>query len=400
MKPSALQWFLSLGMLVAALGMAGWLQAESIPETAIEHVGPAVTMNQAGLPPDTVQLHFRYHDFANSLHQFSCSVEGSFAREAEASFGFPLDQETVFKELDRRLAEAIRKNAGPLGRYARFEVSHVPVGRGVPGTIRWDYRLEDRRWSYELPGKEKLPSHLRKEAASFEDRLKKELGEIGKRIISGYYRERGFTLDFPSHGGEATFAIAYKDLADRARPMLADCFDKFVREAGAADDEEILSLLLAAMQEMQFQFPRIEEGDLYKAGFWVPTQALRLERGDCDSKSGAFCGLWQRASPQVLLLVIDIPEEAKQRLPREMQTDQHAFLAIEALPGLNNQETLTRGLRKYVPYEVVRPIEPRLSKVHPGEQLFDGVLRWEVCMTDDCFGDRLAQATGHPEKRE
>jgi hypothetical protein len=389
MKPSALQWLSCLGMLVAALGAAGWLQADSIPELPVEPAGPVVTINPARLLPGTVQIQFRFHDFAGSLHRFNCSVDESFVRREEGSFGFPLDQEAIFKELDRRLAEEVAKKAGPLGSYATIEVSHESVDQGVPrGLILWKYRLGERRWSDDLPGKEKLPSHLRKDALRVEDWIAKDLPGVSRRILREYYKERGFDFDLPPDGGVANFAVAYKDIADKARPILADCFDKLVRESGAADDEEILSLLLAAMQEMQFQFPRVEEGDLYKAGFWIPTQVLRLKRGDCDSKSGAFCGLWQRASPQILLLVIDVPEEVKQRLPPEMRADQHAFLAIEALPGLNDQESLTRGLRKYVPYEVVRRIEPGLTKVHPGEQLLDGVLRWEVCMTDDCFGTR------------
>lgn len=394
MKPSLLQLGLCLAILVAALGASGWLQADSIPAAP---VAPVVTVDPAGLLAGDVRIQFRYHDFAGSLHRFRCSVDGSFARQAEASFGFPIDQEVIFRELDRRLVGEVAQKAGPLAGYARLEAHHVPVGQGVlQGSIRWEYRLEDRRWSDELPGKERLPPHLWREARGLERWIDQELPGVGRRILSEYYRERGFDVVLPSDGGEATLAVAYKDIADRARPMLADCFDKFVREAGAADDEEILGLLLAAMQEMRFQFPTIDEADLYKAGFWLPTQVLRLESGDCDSKSGAFCGLWQRTNPQIFLLVVDVPEEVKQRLPPEMRADQHAFLGIEALPGLNKQPTLRRGLRNYVPYEVVRHIGTGLSQVHPGEQLFDGVVRWEVCMTDDCLGTRLGQAATLP----
>lgn len=393
MKPSVFQWLWWLGMLAAGLGAAGWLQADSIPELPVEPAGPVVTINPAGLPPDTVRIQFRYHDFARSLHRFTCHVDGSFVRRAEASFGLPLDQEAIFDELDRRLAGKVAKKAGPLARYARIEVSHEPAGPGAAWeSFFWKYQLAERLWDRELLDKEKLPPHLRAEARKVEDWISKELPSVSDRIHREYYKERGFDFDLPPGAVTASFAIAYRDLADEARPMLADCFDRFVREAGAADDEEILSLLLAAMQEMPFQFPLIKEGDLYRAGFWIPTQVLRLGLGDCDSKAGAFCGLWQRDGPQIFLLVIDVPEEVKRRLPPEIQADQHAFLAIEALPGLNDQEPMTRGLRRYVPYEVVRPLESGLAKVHPGEQLFDGVLRSEVCMTDDCYGTRLGQA--------
>lgn len=392
MKPSAFQWLLCLGMLVAGLGTAGWLQADRIPELPVEPTGPVVTINPAGLPPDTVPIQFRYHDFAGSLHRFNCHVDGSFIRRAEDSFGLPLDQEVIFDELDRRLAEEVAKKAGPLARYARIEVSHEPAGPSSPWeSFFWKHQLAERLWDHELPGKEKLPPHLRAEARKVEDWIGKELPGVRERIFRDYYKERGFDFGIPSDAGVASFAIAYKNIADEARPMLADCFDKFVREAGAADDEEILSLLLAAMQEMPFQFPRIKEGDLYTAGFWIPTQVLKLGLGDCDSKAGTFCGLWQRDGPQIFLWVIDVPEEVKRSLPPEIQADQHAFLAIEALPGLNDQEPMTRGLRKYVPYEVVRRLEPGLTKVRPGEQLFDGFLRSEVCMTDDCYGSRLGR---------
>lgn len=158
-----------------------------------------------------------------------------------------------------------------------------------------------------------------------------------------------------------------------------------VREAGAGDQEEINSLLLAAFQEMPFQFPPIEEEGLYRAGFWVPTSVLRRGRGDCDSKSTALCSLWPNNGPQMILFVIAIPEKERQLLSPSRQADYHALLGIEAYPGID-QATVRVGVRNYVLWEVVTPSRSGLEKLVPGQALFSVLPGAGFCLTDNCNG--------------
>jgi len=380
MKPSFLNWFLCLGILVASLWEIETLQASGAgsPDIAQSRVANSCTpelKQRAGI----LEATFCYHDFAESLHRFSCPIDANFAYQEEMSFGYPVG-EPALAELDRRLVETLDKAVGPLARYVSLKVAHTSVAPTTPRYhILWEYRLEKFQWDAELPDVQ------REEAFNVEKRIRQDLKSFGHQVYLDYLRERGFDFRPTGDPRRGFLDIAYKRLADRARPMLADCFDRFIREAGASDQEEILQLLLASFQELTFQRPSAEEDGVYQAEFWVPTRVLRCASGDCDSKATALCSLWQNARPQIILFVIQIPEDEKQKIPPGMQADEHVLLGIEAYPGVN-QATVPVGNRQYVLSEVVRPLAPGFGKILPGKTLFSVIPNSGFCMTEDCQG--------------
>jgi hypothetical protein len=130
------------------------------------------------------------------------------------------------------------------------------------------------------------------------------------------------------------------------------------------------------------EYPPVEEEGRYIDGFWVPLKVLKSRHGDCDSKSVAFCSLWQTPGPQIVLFVNGIPEEEKDGLPSKLRTDRHALLGIEAIPG-TKQAFEEIGNRKYVLCEVVARLGS-MEKLHQGKTLFSFLGRQKYCMTRDC----------------
>jgi hypothetical protein len=336
----------------------------------------------ADLPPLAVgdlKIYFKYHDFDRSVHRFSCEVDAGSARQEEASFGYSLDRETILSELDQRLEQEIKSKMGPLAEYAVISVAHTKMDEAAPRySILWSYHL-GLHWPSRL-----LP-YRQEEVASREKQIRRDLAPVAERVYREYLYERGFDYERPVNAKSGQIIIAFKRLADRARPLLADCYDRFVREAGPGDQEDLIKYLLAYFQEMPFQLPPLEEDGLYTEGFWVPTKTLRLGGGDCDSKSAALCAMWQNPGPQIMLFVTKLTEEEQQSVPPEMRAERHVLIGIEAYPGFD-QASVMIGLRRYVLCEAVGRVGPGAEKLYPGERLFASLPTSGFCMTDDCYG--------------
>jgi hypothetical protein len=386
MKPSRTQWILCSTLVIASLLSLGLLQAGARADSE----GPPLRIFRPPGPPppsNVIEIPIRYRDFSGRPHSFTCWLDRSSVQHEEDSFGAPLDHEIVLGELDRRLAETLKRKAGNLSKFATLEVTHKPTApENTYDPVIWDFDILARRWGEELPGKEPLPKELRTAATAFESELNDQRTSWAGEVYSSYYRERGFDYEKSSDGKSWRLEISYQTIADQARPPLGDCFEKLVREAGPEDGDQISWLMLAAFQDMEFELPKLENGNVYTAGLWTPMQVLTLGRGDCDSRATAFCALKQRNSPQVALLVELIPEEEKKAVPLEFQSDEHVLLAIES-PASNVLPTVDfGGHRPYILCEVVRRFRSSTrEKVPLGTHLFSGPVIRGVCMTDHCF---------------
>jgi len=367
--------------MVCSLWGIGLLQAGGAEATPANRVSQKAHCPPVKKEDDPSSLEICYHDFSGSRHKFTCPLNAA-PHEEEESFGLYLDHEKIFNELDRRLAEEILKRiqtvGEPLVGYADVEITHNGEASKTPSdTVLWSYK-PPRLWKRELPGA------LRQTTKAIEDQIPK----LADEIYQGYVHERGFAFKPSASQGQdkRELEIAYKSIADKERAMLADCYTLFVREAAPEDDAAIVNLLLAALQEMPLlndDYPPVEEEGRYIDGFWVPLKVLKSRYGDCDSKSVAFCSLWQSPGPQIVLFVNDIPEKEKDRLPPRLRTDKHALLGIEAIPG-KKQAFEEIGNRKFVLCEVVAMLGPDMEKLHQGKTLFSFLRRQKYCMTSDC----------------
>jgi hypothetical protein len=337
---------------------------------------PDSTVTSASLVPGGREVELKYQDLSGFSHRFKCELDFASAHREEMSYGYPSDGEVMLSILDRRMEEEIKRRMGDLAEFAGVKVTHERLDAVAPKyTIRWKYEIQPVRWS------RNMPRRLRKEASNVDARIHADPHALGEKVFSDYLRERGFTYEKTGNEERGGINIDYKRLADRSRPLLAECYDRLVREAGSSSEEETIKLLLAVFQGMPFEFPPIEDEGTYTGEFWVPTQVIQKGRGDCDSKSVALCSLWQRPTGQIMLFRTDVSEAEFSRIPPEMRARKHVLLGIEAYPGYG-QATVQVGLRHYVLCEAVgRGV---FGKLPPGEHFFVAAPIAYLCMTDNC----------------
>ncbi|MEA2560034.1 MAG: hypothetical protein QOH06_1538 [Acidobacteriota bacterium] len=377
MKPSRFQLFICSLLLAFALAGFTWLQgaeaqtAELTPPRPIfHHPGPPP-------PPGMIGVWLHYRDFQKKQHGFPCWIEESYVEDERRFFGIPLEESEIRKDLHKRLESEIKKQIGNLSRY--IDITITPL----PEKPLWKYASE-WQWKDGIDRRNVISGKIAAQARDFMSRVD---NIIMPDVYRSYYRDHGFIIS-PMGDGNWISAIDYKALADRARPNLQDCFDKFERNAAPADEDALTGLLVAAFQEMEFILPPAQDSNVYLSDFLIPTLVLLNRQGDCDSRATALCALRQRKSPQIALLAQRIPEKDQQSLPPELRSMDHVFLAIEAYSGNRQATVKLGGPRRFILCEAVRWLNSSPEKRVPlGSRLFSGPYATKVCMTDDCFGD-------------
>jgi hypothetical protein len=371
MKPSFLHWLLCIGLVTALLGIS-LLQAGAARAASVAPSGD----QRFQCVPNEHTLCIEYRDFGRLRHRFSCQVKPDEVRMVEGSFGYPLDGETIREELDRRLIKKIQEQAGPLAPYVEVGIEPHTAAPRSEAPVSWNYK-------HPVSFKPGLPGALRAKALEAERRIKANIGTTKQAVYDDYYKEKGFWKGPVVDGqGRAVYEITYKRLAGLARPLLEDCFNTFLRQAGPGDDEEVMILLSALFQEMPFELPK-NENDFYRGDFRTPIAVLRRGQGDCDSKSVALSSLWRSPGPQMILLLSDLTEEEKASVPPELRASQHAFLGYQSSPG---KDTVRAGVLHYTLYEASHALDPNAEKLIPGKILVSSRPRRGICLTDDCCG--------------
>jgi hypothetical protein len=376
MKPPFLHWLICIGALAGSLVGIGLLQAS---DARAAPVAPPKDSRLECIPNEHT-LCIQYVDFHNLSHRFSCQVDPRLAREAEDSFGYPLEGEMIQKELDRRLIIEIKRQAKLIDPsivpYISVGIERHSAAPRSEAPVFWRYK-------HPLSLKDNLPIQLRAEALEVQRKLKVHLNGAKQRIYDEYYAERGFRKGpLFDDKGRPEYGITYKRIADQARPLLTDCFAELARQAGVGDDQEVMELLSALFQEMPFELPKNEQ-DLYKSDFREPIAVLRRGLGDCDSKSVALSSLWRSPGPQMILLFADLTEKEKASVPLELRASQHAFIGYESNAG---RGTVRAGVLHYVLYEASRALDPAAEKLLPGKVLVSSPPLRGICLTDDCCG--------------
>lgn len=108
--------------------------------------------------------------------------------------------------------------------------------------------------------------------------------------------------------------------------------------------QKFLALMLAFIQEIQFEVPPLKKNNKYIGGFWVPPRVIVDNKGDCDSKGVTFASLW-RNFKSFPLIIIKIPD--------------HMLIGV-AVPTIGKNVLVINGLR-YTLCEVTGP-----EKIPPG----------------------------------
>jgi hypothetical protein len=267
-------------------------------------------------------LTWAFVDHHGQRRRVSCRVER--ADHEREVFGFGYDPEAVAEERDLRLRafvdEAIRD--WRLEAYVRTLV-------------------EDGAWRAEHT----IPGGL---GATEQERLDREIERFYRWMKRAFRQEwDDATRDLLAERGlrfeDARYEIDHEGLARRGSMPLEDC----TRALDAVADpgrRRQLGAFLAFFQEIPYERPPSEWRGRNTLGFYVPTEVLVGNHGDCDSKSVAFAAMWRHYARPVLLI----------RVPG------HMLVGVEMRPG--PQERYVRlGNRYFVLCEVVGP-----ARRHPG----------------------------------
>jgi hypothetical protein len=239
-------------------------------------------------------------------------------------FGFGYDPESVAEARDARLRtfvhEAIRD--WRLEPYVRASV-------------------EDGAWRAEHT----IPGGL---GADEQERLDREIGRFYAWLKRAFRREwDDATRDLLARRGlrleDARYEIDHEGLARRGSVPLEDCTRALDAVADPGPRRQ-LGAFLAFFQEIPYERPPSEWRGRDTLGFYVPTEVLVGNHGDCDSKSVAFAAMWRHFARPVLLI----------RVPG------HMLVGVEMRPG-PRERYVRLGNRYFVLCEVVGP-----ARRHPG----------------------------------
>jgi hypothetical protein len=178
------------------------------------------------------------------------------------------------------------------------------------------------------------------------------------------YKERGFIL------ANHRISIDYAGVAARSRRALSDCFQALEQAGSGYNQRQFLGLVVAFLQEVRYELPPDVIEGKRTLGFWVPTEVLVNDHGDCDSKSAVFAALWR--SLDAPMLFVSLP--------------QHMLVGVEVKPGPGEKYVLVKN-RYFVLCEVAGP-----GKSHPGEREVSG--SFEYVLMEPDRGDRSPALAG------
>jgi hypothetical protein len=279
--------------------------------------------------PVAYRLSYGFVDHHGRPHRFSCRIDRAAHEQQRRAFGYRRGEVPALavQRLQARVEGEVAAQA--LGRYFQFKADG---GR--------------YEWSWSVPA-DVEPSE-RERAVGACRRLGDWIHTRGDDFVeseqAALFRQRGFTFR------RDELFIDYVGIVDRATGPLHDCFRAFEVAGEGSTPRQRLGMLTAFFQELAYELPPETEGGRDTMGFWVPTDVMVRGRGDCDSKSAAFCALWRRFPAQAMIIVL--PE--------------HVLVGVEGLPR-PGEHFVRLGNRHFILCEVAGE-----SKLHPGREPIAG----------------------------
>jgi hypothetical protein len=281
------------------------------------------------------RLGYGFIDHHGQPVDVACSVDQRDHERERAWFGYA--ERAIQAELNRRLLA-----------FATQELERRRIAPYV------DLRFQGwggYQWKSEFTGSIDADELTRvvSERTAWDAWMEREIPHERQRVHQALLREHGFLLN------EDSIEIDYANLAVRGSVPLHDCARALEDAAGGTSDRRALGMFLAFMQELAYAVPPDQTTDGRETqGLWVPTEVLVNARGDCDSKSVAFCALWRHRRESTL--VITVPG--------------HALVAVEGRPG-PGENYVRLGNRYYILCEVAGP-----GKIHPGARAISGSYKY------------------------
>lgn len=282
---------------------------------------------------DAYEVQYGFIDYEGESHDVACRIARRDHQRLSARFGYSdrdIDAQVAVRLQAFADDELTRRGLGP---YFRIDVSTESVTSRVAAT--------PGVWS-------DLPPRRIEELQSAVQRLRQDVVAHRAEAEVGVYRERGFRLEGKD------LSIDYPALVQWSTPALDACA-KALRWAGAGYDErQYLGMFVAFVQEIRYELPPDVQNGRETLGFWVPTEVIANDHGDCDSKSVTFCALWRAFAAPMIIVV----------LPR------HVLVGVAMAPG-PGQQFVRLGNRYYVLCEVAGP-----GKWGPGARRVEGTYRY------------------------
>ena len=292
------------------------------PDAYKEYVGALKEFGRQEMG-DAYLLSFGFIDYQGRSHRVSCHVaRAAYAHEVE---GFGYDEKEMEKSLQAYVDDELR----------RRDLVGIVTAK-ASGNGGWSYE------SHMPPG---LPlAEMERHLADIQAFIKIFDDDFPRRCRQ-LFKERGFLFG-------KFIEIDYAGIVRRSTPILRDCFDALEASGTGYNERQYLGLFVAFLQEIPYQLPPDKVGRRDINGFWVPTEVLVGNHGDCDSKSATFAALWSNFLSSVIL--IEIPD--------------HMMVGVEVRPRAGEKYVLVKN-RYYVLGEVAGP-----GKRRPGDASHE---RWQ-----------------------
>lgn len=301
-----------------------------LPETYLDHVGSLNRFRRAEAG-GRYDLTYGFIDHHGRHHEVTCGIDRRTHEKAVAAFGY--------KEAD--VDAAVRKRQE---QWVDRQVRERGLSDVFHRTVTADGGSEA---SWDLPDDLDEPQRSRRRAEidGFLKWLGEAYGQAWAAANDAAYRERGLKLT-----NNVIVEIDYAGVVERSMPSLDDCFRSLENSGKGYSRRQKLGLFLAFLQEIRYEIPpdKIEGRAVY--GFYVPTEVLVNNHGDCDSKSAAFAALWRHLD--TALILVSLPE--------------HMLVGVEVRPGPG--EAFVRIGNRY--FVLCEPAGP--AKLHPGAERLSG----------------------------
>lgn len=334
MKPSRKDWLLWLCALAMSLVLLAVTRSSKAQSLELPYRGV--------IGKRTIPFAMSFVDFQQRQHILSCEIPAAGHRQEIDSVGFTTQQRTAWlnPRMYKRAHQELSKINLQLATLS-CAVNVFPSESVLPGR---DWGIQK---SFACSSNERgFAEEGRKSVDKWIEHLD---GEVDKILEPFYESHNVLLVKDRSKKPEDKVYINYAAVIQRASPLLTNCAHGLYEEGRGTLDANIFASFLQQIAYVKLPSPK---GEYHVRDFLVPTQVLVDKKGDCDSKSAAFCALWRNYSKNVILLL----------------SRKHALVGYKAPPTTPLQTYPVKGIR-YILCDVSGINRNRCGVVPAGDYL-------------------------------